>query len=58
MCDIMNEMNERAVKKATEMKNRESIIEMLKDGVDKKKILKYLHISEEEFDRLLLPVAG
>ena len=54
----MEELNELAAQRAVKEERRSSINEMLKDGLSKNKIMKYLHLSEDEFDRLTSTLAG
>ena len=58
MCKVMEELNELAAQRAVKEERRSSINEMLKDGLSKNKIMKYLHLSEDEFDRLTSTLAG
>ncbi|MBP5211903.1 MAG: PD-(D/E)XK nuclease family transposase [Pyramidobacter sp.] len=54
MCEIMQELNRRAVFEA----NRKNVQRMLKQGFDRKTIMKALDLTEEEYEELATPLAG
>ena len=62
MCEIMErivkEENARAVEIAQWEMKRENVQNMLHDGLSKELIMRYLRLSEEEFEELATPKAG
>ena len=58
MCEIIEELNKKAVAMALREANRKSVQRMLKKGMDKSDIMELLDLTEEEFDELSTPLAG